>query len=109
MDVWELSALSPQPGHPEVLRSDDGAARVIAIVLTEGDHLAEHQVHEHAWLSVLDGTLEVTSGSQKREVGRGSLMHFDPGERREVRAQSDVRLLYVLAPWPGPGHPSRHE
>jgi quercetin dioxygenase-like cupin family protein len=109
MDVWELSALSPERGHPEVLRSDNGAARVIAIMLPEGEHLAEHQVHEHAWLSVLDGTLEVTSGSETREVGRGSLMHFDPGERRELRAQSDVRILYVLAPWPGPGHPSLHE
>jgi quercetin dioxygenase-like cupin family protein len=108
MDVWELSALSPERGHPEVLRSDDGAARVIALMLPEGDLLSEHQVHEHAWLSVLDGTLKVTSGSDAREVGRGSLLHFDPGERREVRAQSDARLLYVLAPWPGPGHPSLH-
>jgi quercetin dioxygenase-like cupin family protein len=106
MEVWELTGLSPQRGHPEVLRSDDGAARVIAMMLEAGDVLAEHQVHEHAWLSVLDGTLAVTSGSETRDVGRGSLLHFDPGERREVRAQSDTRLLYLLAPWPGPGHPS---
>ncbi len=106
MEVWELAGLSPQPGHPEVLRSDDGAARVIAMMLNEGDVLADHQVHEHAWLSVLDGRLAVTSGSETREVGRGSLLHFDPAERREVRAQSDTRLLYVLAPWPGVGHPS---
>lgn len=106
MDVWELPALSPERGQPEVLRSDDGAARVIAIMLSAGDVLAEHQVHEHAWLAVLDGRLEVTSGPEAREVGQGSLLHFDPGERREVRARDDTRLLYLLAPWPGPGHPS---
>jgi quercetin dioxygenase-like cupin family protein len=107
MDVWELARLSPERGHPEVLRSDDGVARVIALMLPEGDQLAEHQVHEHAWLSVLDGALEVTSGSEVREAGRGSLLHFDPGERRELRAKTDTRMLYMLAPWPGAGHPSR--
>ena len=28
MDVWNLDKLSPQPHRPDVLRSDDGAARV---------------------------------------------------------------------------------
>jgi hypothetical protein len=26
-----------------------------------------------------------------------------------VEAVTDARLLLCLAPWPGPGHPSRHE
>jgi len=32
---------------------------------------------------------------------------FDPGERHEVRARTDARVLLVLAPWPGQGHPSQ--
>ncbi len=106
MDVWEIARLAPAPSRPEVLRSDDGVARVIALALLAGDRLQDHQVHEHTWMSVLDGTLEISSGSQVRELGRGSLLHFDPGERREIRAKSDARILYLLAPWPGPGHPS---
>jgi quercetin dioxygenase-like cupin family protein len=106
MDVWEIAALSPEPGRPEVLRSDDGAARVIALALHENEFLSDHQVHEHAWVSVLDGTLEVSSGSDRREVGRGSLIHFAPGERHEVRAKTYTRILLLLAPWPGAGHPS---
>ena len=39
--------------------------------------------------------------------GTGLLALFDPGERHEVRARSDARLLLVLAPWPGEGHPSQ--
>jgi hypothetical protein len=31
---------------------------------------------------------------------------FDPNERHEVTAKSDARLLLVLSPWPGEGHPS---
>ena len=29
-----------------------------------------------------------------------------PNERHEVRAKSDARLVLILAPWPGAGHPS---
>jgi quercetin dioxygenase-like cupin family protein len=32
---------------------------------------------------------------------------FDPNERHEVRATDDSRLLLVLSPWPGEGHPSQ--
>ena len=106
MDVWEIAGLSPEPGRPEVLRSDDGAARVIALALRNGELLSEHQVHEHAWLAVLDGELSVSSGPDTRHVGRGSLLHFDPAERHEVRAEADTRILLLLAPWPGIGHPS---
>ncbi|MEA2170098.1 MAG: hypothetical protein QOF76_3398 [Solirubrobacteraceae bacterium] len=55
---------------------------------------------------VLEGALEITSGSDKQEVSRGCMLHFDPAERRTVRATSDSTLLYLLAPWPGVGHPS---
>jgi hypothetical protein len=106
MDVWQLARLAPAPSQPEVLRSDDGVARVIALTLPQNDLLQEHQVHEHTWMSVLDGTVEISSGSRMLEISRGALLHFDPGERRQIRATTDARILYLLAPWPGAGHPS---
>jgi hypothetical protein len=33
------------------------------------------------------------------------LVEFDPGERHEITASSDARLLLLLTPWPGDGHP----
>jgi quercetin dioxygenase-like cupin family protein len=39
--------------------------------------------------------------------GPGLLAAFDPNERHEVRATEDSRLLLVLSPWPGVGHPSQ--
>jgi hypothetical protein len=36
---------------------------------------------------------------------QGLLVEFDPGERHAVRAVSDTRLLLLLTPWPGVGHP----
>jgi hypothetical protein len=36
------------------------------------------------------------------------LAHFAPNERRTIKATTDARLVMVLAPWPGEGHPSAH-
>jgi quercetin dioxygenase-like cupin family protein len=106
MQVWTLDELSPEPHRPEVLRSDDGATRTIALTLPSGELLQEHQVHEHAWLVVLEGELDVSSGDHHQRLGAGNLAFFDAAERHEVRAVSDARLLLLLSPWPGPGHPN---
>jgi quercetin dioxygenase-like cupin family protein len=94
------------PRQPEVLRSD-AEARVIAINLPAGEALQDHQVHERAYLLVADGEIEVDHGGETETGGAGFLVHFQANERREVRATGDARLLLILAPWPGQGHPSQ--
>jgi quercetin dioxygenase-like cupin family protein len=106
MDTWDIASLPVQPRHPEVLRSDN-ETRVIAIHLPGGERLQEHQVHERAWLVVADGEIEIEEGVNTVSGGPGLLAHFEPNERREVRAKSDARLILLLSPWPGEGHPSR--
>jgi quercetin dioxygenase-like cupin family protein len=108
MDTWDIASLDLQPHHPEVLRSDE-EARVIAINLPAGEALQEHQVHERAWLVVAAGEVEVEQGGETIAGGPGFLAHFDPHEPHEVRARNDVRLILLLSPWPGDGHPSRRE
>jgi quercetin dioxygenase-like cupin family protein len=103
MDIWNLMDLAVEPHQPVVLRSDDGAARVIAINLPAGEQLQDHEVHEHAWLHVHEGEVEVDHDGTTTSAGAGFLAHFDPHERHEVRATADARLLLVLAPWPGEG------
>jgi quercetin dioxygenase-like cupin family protein len=80
---------------------------VIAINLPAGERLQEHQVHERAWVVVAAGEVEFEQGSEVASGGPGFLVHFDPKERHEVRAQTDSRLILLLSPWPGEGHPSR--
>lgn len=105
MESWDTRALEVEPHHPQVLRSD-GEARIIAIQLPAGEELQEHQVHERAYLLVTDGEIEVASGGGSETGGAGYLAVFDPNERRQVRARADSRLVLILAPWPGQGHPS---
>jgi quercetin dioxygenase-like cupin family protein len=106
METWDIASLDVQPHQPEVLRSDD-ETRVIAINLPAGEALQEHQVHERAWLVVAAGEIEVQQGADSVLGGPGFLAHFDPAERHEVRAHKDARLILLLSPWPGDGHPSR--
>lgn len=109
MEIWDIRSLDVQPHQPEVLRSDDGAARLIVLNLPSGDELQEHEVHEHAYLIVADGEVELSKSGETETAGAGTVAHWNPQERHEVRATSDARLILVLAPWPGEGHPSRRE
>ena len=106
MENWDIRSLDVQPHKPEVLRTDE-EARLIAINLPAGEELQEHQVHERAWLVVADGEVEVEEGERTVSGGPGLLLHFEPNERREVRATADARLILMLSPWPGEGHPRR--
>ena len=106
METWNLTELDVQPHQPQVLTSDE-ETRLVAINLPQGEQLDEHQTHERTFLVVLDGDVDVVQEDRTVSGGRGLLAHFDPNERREVRAKTDARLLLVLAPWPGVGHPSR--
>jgi quercetin dioxygenase-like cupin family protein len=106
MDSWDIASLDVEPHQPRVLRSDE-ETRAIAINLPAGERLQEHETHERAFLVVADGEVEVDRGGSTETGGPGFLAHFAPGERRELRAASDARLILILAPWPGEGHPSR--
>jgi quercetin dioxygenase-like cupin family protein len=105
MDSWDIASLDVEPHQPEVLRSDN-EQRVIAINLPAGEELQEHQVHERAYLVVASGQIEVEQGGNTVGGGPGFLAHFEPNERHEVRATSDSRIVLLLSPWPGEGHPS---
>jgi redox-sensitive bicupin YhaK (pirin superfamily) len=110
MEHWDLTTLAVEPHKPQVLHSTRGEARSIALHLPAGEQLGDHQVHERAHLVVIDGEVEIArDGGESVAGGPGLLAVFDPAERHEVTARSDARLLLVLAPWPGPGHPGARD
>ena len=87
---------------PVVLDSED--SRAVLIGLDPGQELGEHQVKEHAFVLVLDGTVRVDAGGESLQAPPGTLFTFEPDERRSVASDKGARILLFLAPWPGPGH-----
>ncbi len=109
MEHWDLSSLDVEPHKPQILHSTRGESRSIALHLPAGDELQDHEVHERADLIVIDGEVEIAQDGETLSGGAGLLAVFDPGERHEVRARTDARLLLLLAPWPGQGHPGARD
>jgi quercetin dioxygenase-like cupin family protein len=105
VQTWDTRTLDVEPHHPQVLHSEE-EGRTIVIHLPAGEELQDHQVHERAWIFVVDGEVEIEADGTTYTGGPGFLALTEPKERHEVRAQSDARLVLILAPWPGPGHPS---
>ena len=69
MRSWDLRALELRPHSPEILSSSD-EARAVVLEIPAGESLQDHQVHERAWVSVIDGEVEITT-SDWRDRGGG--------------------------------------
>jgi quercetin dioxygenase-like cupin family protein len=105
METWKLPDIGTPNGSrsPVVLKSDD-EARAVLIGLDPGQKLGDHQVKEHAWLIVVDGSVTLRAGDEEVEAPSGTLARFIPDERHSVHTDAGARILLLLAPWPGPGH-----
>jgi quercetin dioxygenase-like cupin family protein len=105
MESWRLPEIATPTGtrSPVVLKSED-EARAVLIGLDPGQELGDHQVKEHAWLLVVEGTVWVANADGEIEAPAGTLAHFEPNERHSVGSDGGAKVLLLLAPWPGPGH-----
>jgi quercetin dioxygenase-like cupin family protein len=105
VESWNLFELDTPGGtrSPIVLHSTE-EARAVLIGLEPGQELGDHQVHENAYMVVVDGQVQVTSGSDVVEAKPGTFVRFEEKERHRVASEGGARILLLLAPWPGAGH-----
>ena len=97
MNSWTIKDLNGND-TPNCATTHD--ARAIALLIPAVS-LDDHQVHERAWVTVLDGEVEITTTTGESLNGSGGLLiEFAPNERHALRARTDVRLLLLLTPWP---------
>ena len=127
MKRWDLTSLMPstekrtprQPGAdaprvpsagrplPRVLFSAP-ECRIIAVDLRADEEMGDHRVRERALVTVVAGRVSIESSGNTADCPAGTLVVFEPGERHQVSALTDARLLLVLAPWPAPHHFPEH-
>lgn len=106
MQHWRLYEIDTPDGSrsPVVLHSSDGESRVVLLALEPGQEMGDHQVKEAALVLVVSGEARFEAGGDAVRAVAGDLFRFDPGERHAVSTEGGVRMLLVLAPWPGAGH-----
>ena len=106
MQSWDLRQIVTPGGSrsPVVLDSEEEAARAVLVGLEPGQELGEHEVKEHAFVLVVEGTVQVEAGAESLDAGEGTLLLFQPEERSALSSRGGARTLLVLAPWPAPGH-----
>ena len=94
---WDLTRARRAERHP---RSDRPALRrrrpCGADRAQPGQELGEHQVKENAWVTVIDGEVDVECGGGTVSGGPGTFMRFDPGERHTA-AQRERRTRAAAA------------
>jgi quercetin dioxygenase-like cupin family protein len=102
---WKLRDIETPSGSrsPVVLHSG-GEGRAVLIGLDPGQKLGDHQVKEHAFLVVVEGVARIEAGDEALEADAGTLVAFEPDERRVVGTEGGAKILLLLAPWPGEGH-----
>lgn len=105
MQSWNVLEIeTPGGSRSPVVLDPSRPARALVIGLEPGQRLGEHEVKEHAFLLVVDGTISVEVGEETFDAPPGMLFLFEPEERHAVSTRDGARLLLFLAPWPGPGH-----
>jgi quercetin dioxygenase-like cupin family protein len=102
---WNLMEIDAPAGtrDPVVVHSGN-EARAVLIALNPGQVMGDHQVKENAWVTVLEGTVRISSGGESFDAAPGMLFRFDPDERHSLASDDGARILLLLAPWPGEGH-----
>jgi quercetin dioxygenase-like cupin family protein len=102
---WNLTEIEAPGGtvSPVVVDSQD-EGRAVLVALEPGQELGEHQVKERAYVLVVAGRAQVQANGTSVECGPGTLLAFDPDERRTLASAEGARILMLLTPWPGEGH-----
>jgi quercetin dioxygenase-like cupin family protein len=102
---WNLMEIEAPAGTRDAVVVHSGnEARAVLIVLNPGQVMGDHQVKENAWVTVLEGSVRISSDGESVEAKPGMLFRFDPDQRHSLASDEGARVLLLLAPWPGVGH-----
>ena len=93
MRSWNLKEIETPGGSrsPVVLDSAE-AARAVFIGLEPGQELGDHQVKEHAYVLVVEGSVRVEAGGEALDAQPGTLFTF---ETLRVPGHSPGHLAYA--------------
>ena len=108
MNSWAIKNLNLKPHAPEILASTDDA-RAIALLIPAGESLDDHQVHERAWVTVLDGEVEITTTTGESRQRQQRPAHRIRSQRAPCRTRPHRRPTLAAAHAMARTRPSRSD
>jgi len=109
VNAAELKSLDDAKFVPKAVYQSQGM-KVVLAYFKEGQFIPVHSPEVELVLCVLDGNAEVVAGEERLAAGKNDIIIIPKGEKRGVKALSELTVLHVVQPPPSDmDHKEVHE
>jgi quercetin dioxygenase-like cupin family protein len=109
VNAAELKSLDDAKFVPKAVYQSQGM-KVVLAYFKEGQFIPVHAPEIELVLCILEGKAEVVAGEESVVAGKNDIIVIPKGEKRGVKALSELTVLHVVAPPPSDmDHKEVHE
>lgn len=101
MDYTHIASINSLQDAPEkailsrTIHNDDNL-KIVLFGFAEGEELSEHTASMPAVMHFLEGSADVTLGSDNIQATDGTWVHMAPGLKHSIKAKTPVKMLLSL-------------
>jgi quercetin dioxygenase-like cupin family protein len=99
VNAAELKSLDDAKFVPKAVYQSKGM-KVVLAYFKEGQFIPVHSPEVELVLCILDGKAEVVAGEERLAAGKNDIIIIPKGEKRGVKALSELTVLHVVQPPP---------
>ncbi len=99
VNALELKSLDDAKFVPKAVYQSKGM-KVVLAYFKEGQFIPVHSPAVELVLCIIDGKAEVVAGEERVAAGKNDIIIIPKGEKRGVKALSELTVLHVVQPPP---------
>ena len=99
VNAVELKSLDDAKFVPKAVYQSQGM-KVVLAYFKEGQFIPVHSPEVELVLCILEGKAEVVAGEERIAAGKNDIIIIPKGEKRGVKALSELTVLHVVQPPP---------
>ena len=99
VNAVELKSLDDAKFVPKAVYQSPGM-KVVLAYFKEGQFIPVHSPEVELVLCILEGKAEVVAGEERVAAGKNDIIIIPKGEKRGVKALSELTILHVVQPPP---------
>jgi quercetin dioxygenase-like cupin family protein len=99
VNAAELKSLDDAKFVPKAVYQSQGM-KVVLAYFKEGQFIPVHSPEVELVLCILEGKAEVVAGEERIAAGKNDIIIIPKGEKRGVKALSELTVLHVVQPPP---------